>query len=118
ARADARKIDELIDELIAVRHATKAFYDSFDEQALRLTGISWEYEISVLALGFTIVGHQIHHLKIIEERYYPLTTSGHQPAEGRLRFFFTSLKNCSADASPRPFRMHEERANLRRVPRW
>jgi DinB superfamily len=72
ARADARKIDALIDELIAVRHATKAFYDSFDEQALRLTGISWDYEISVLALGFTIIGHQIHHLKIIEERYYPL----------------------------------------------
>jgi hypothetical protein len=72
ARAAARKIIELIDELITVRRATKALYASFDEQALRSTGMSWEYEISVLALGFTIIGHQIHHLKIIEERYYPM----------------------------------------------
>src|SRR5215510_8005054 len=35
ARADARATDELIDELITVRYATKALYQSFDEQALR-----------------------------------------------------------------------------------
>jgi hypothetical protein len=55
-----------------VRCATKSLYDSFDQKALQALGISWEYEISVLALGFTIIGHQIHHLRIIEERYYPL----------------------------------------------
>ncbi len=22
--------------------------------------------------GFTMIGHQTHHLKVIEERYYPL----------------------------------------------
>jgi len=72
ARADAKMIEALIDELVTVRRATKTLYQSFDEQGLRETGTSWEYEISVLALGFTIVGHQIHHLKIIEERYHPL----------------------------------------------
>ncbi len=72
AGAESRAIDELIDELITVRRATKALFDSFDEQMLQATGISWEYKISVLALGFSIVGHQIHHVKIIEERYYPL----------------------------------------------
>lgn len=72
ARADERAIDDLIDELITVRRATKSLYDSFDDQALQAKGISWEYEISVLALGFTIVGHQSHHLNVIEERYHPL----------------------------------------------
>jgi hypothetical protein len=74
ARADDRPIDDLIDELITVRRATKTLYDSFDDQALQATGISWEYEISVLALGFTIIGHQTHHLNVIQERYYPLLT--------------------------------------------
>jgi DinB superfamily len=72
ARADSRAIDDLIDELITVRRATKSLYNSFDDQALRSIGVSWQYEISVLALGFTIVGHQIHHLNIIADRYYPL----------------------------------------------
>lgn len=72
ARASDRAIDDLIDELITVRQATKSLYDGLDEHALQATGISWEHEISVLAMGFTIIGHQIHHLNVIEERYRPL----------------------------------------------
>ena len=72
AGADGRALDDLIDELITVRRATKSLYDSFDDSTLQHRGVSWEYEISILALGFTIIGHQIHHLNIIEDRYYPL----------------------------------------------
>lgn len=70
--ANQRTIDSLIDELKITRLSTKSLFDSFDDETLRNTGINWKYEISVLAMGFTIVGHQIHHLKILEERYYPL----------------------------------------------
>jgi DinB family protein len=72
ARADDRATDNLIDELITVRRATRSLYDGFDDQALQAKVISWEYEISVLALGFTIIGHQTHHLNVIQERYHPL----------------------------------------------
>jgi len=72
ARPDVRTIDALVDELITVRRATRSLYDSFDDQALRSIGISWEYKISVLAMGFMIIGHQVHHLNVIEERYYPM----------------------------------------------
>lgn len=71
--AEARRtIDELIDELKIVRAATKAMFESFDEEMLLGTGICWKYEISVLAMGFTIIGHQMHHLRNIEEKYLPL----------------------------------------------
>jgi hypothetical protein len=70
--ADRRAIDSLIDELKRARLSTKAMFESFNNDTLQNTGINWKYEISVLAMGFTIVGHQIHHLKIIEEKYYPL----------------------------------------------
>jgi hypothetical protein len=70
--ADRRTIDSLIDELKITRLSTKALFESFDAETLQSTGVNWKYEISVLAMGFTIIGHQIHHLKIIEEKYYPL----------------------------------------------
>jgi len=68
--ADKRPIDALIDELKIVRVSTKTMFDSFDDEMLQTGGTNWKYEISVLAMGFSIVGHQIHHLKIIEEKYY------------------------------------------------
>ena len=70
--AERRTIEELVNELQIVRAATKAMFESFDDRLLLHTGICWKYEISVLAMGFTIIGHQIHHLKIIEEKYFPL----------------------------------------------
>jgi DinB superfamily len=71
-KADQRTIDSLIDELKATRLSTKALFESFEDQTLQNTGVNWKYEISVLAMGFTIIGHQIHHLRIIEEKYCPL----------------------------------------------
>jgi hypothetical protein len=47
-------------------------FNSFHDETLLRNAINWKYEISVLAMGFTIIGHQTHHLRIIEERYLPL----------------------------------------------
>lgn len=68
--ADKRTIDSLIAELKAVRISTKAMFDGFDEEMLLRTGTNWKYEISVLGMGFAIIGHQIHHLKIIENSFH------------------------------------------------
>src|SRR5215216_2776692 len=73
--ADRRTIGSLVDELRTVRLSTRALFEGFDDDTLQNTGTNWEYEISVLAMAFTIIGHQIHHLRIIEERYYPLLES-------------------------------------------
>lgn len=70
--AERRDLDSLIDELIITRLSTKAMFESFDDKTLLNKGMNWKYEISVLAMGFTIVGHQKHHVQIIEEKYYPL----------------------------------------------
>lgn len=72
AKADERTIDKLIEELKIVRAATRSLFNSFDDETLLNKGTNWKYEISVLAMGFSIIGHQIHHLKLIEEKYYPL----------------------------------------------
>ena len=72
ANADNRTIDALVDDIKIARAATVEMFESFDREMLLTKAINWKYEISVLAMGYTIIGHQKHHLKIIEERYYPL----------------------------------------------
>lgn len=72
ANAESRTTAELIEEIKIARVSTKALFQSFDDETLLRKAINWTHDISVLAMGFTIVGHQTHHLKIIEERYLPL----------------------------------------------
>ena len=72
ANANHRTIEDLLEELLSVRRATMLLYNSFDDDMLRARGISWEHELSVLDVGFMIVGHQIHHFNVIAERYSTL----------------------------------------------
>jgi hypothetical protein len=71
-RANERSIVSLFDELLLVRRTTKIMFENFNTEMLLRNGTASGKKISVLALGFTIIGHQLHHLKIIEERYVPL----------------------------------------------
>jgi len=72
SRAGERTVASLIDELKTVRAGTKYLFDSFDDQTLMTIGKTRTAEISIIALGFTSIGHQIHHLNVIRERYMPL----------------------------------------------
>ena len=74
ANAEKRTITELFDELKAVRHSTIKMFQGFDEETLLRKGVNWKYEMSVFAMGFLIIGHQAHHLKILKEKYFPLLT--------------------------------------------
>jgi hypothetical protein len=66
---EKRSFGSLIVELKAVRASTKTLFESLGDDVLLLKGTNWKYEVSILAIGFAVVGHQIHHLKIIEENY-------------------------------------------------
>ncbi|CAL1516356.1 DinB family protein [Chitinophaga sp. MM2321] len=66
---DNRSLQDVLDELIAVRISTIALFKSFSDDTLLRTGMNWKYEMSILAMGFTIAGHQLHHLQIIKEKY-------------------------------------------------
>lgn len=72
AGASARSIDELIDEMVALRKSTRYFFRTLNTVQLQQSGICWESEMSALALGFTILGHQKHHFELLKARYLPL----------------------------------------------
>lgn len=72
AQTENRTLEDLFEEFEAVRNSTIQLYKSFSEDMLQKEGICFDKNISVLAIGFTIVGHLIHHRDVISERYYPL----------------------------------------------
>lgn len=74
ANAKKRDIVDLLEEYRAVRLSTKHLLKSLDEESLGRKGKAWNYEISVGAIGFMIIGHQMHHFKVLEEKYFPLVS--------------------------------------------
>lgn len=72
APTENRTISDLLYELHIVRESTILMFNSFSPETLQFTGTASNKKISVLALGFTITGHLLHHAVIIRERYLPL----------------------------------------------
>lgn len=69
SNANNRSWQKLIEGFLAVRKATEMLFNSFTEESLISTGIASNSKISVMALGYTTVGHAIHHINIVGERY-------------------------------------------------
>ena len=59
-----------IEHYIAVRRATLTLLRNLDETAWLRRGIANKNEVSVRALAYTIAGHEIHHRRILEEKYF------------------------------------------------
>lgn len=70
--AAQRSVDSLLSELDLLRQASIAQFKNFDERMLTRTGLCSDIEISVLALGYVIAGHGLHHRQIIVQNYIPL----------------------------------------------
>lgn len=69
SRFDELKLDQLLNDYKNVRRATNSFIDTLSEDQFRLKGIAWTYELSVKEFLEAILGHELHHIKTIKERY-------------------------------------------------
>lgn len=69
ACASERTIDDLLEEFRAVRHASILLFKSMDDSALQRSGVADGKRSSVRALAYHIAGHELHHLKLVRERY-------------------------------------------------
>lgn len=72
SKANTRSFQDLIDDFLFVRSSTISLFKTFDEEDLLQLAYSGDNEFSVLGFGFSMVGHQIHHFNVIQERYLPL----------------------------------------------
>jgi len=69
SQANKRSLEDLIKEFKAIKMSTVALYESFSKEMLSQLGIASNSPVSVRAIGFIIMGHEIHHCQVIMERY-------------------------------------------------
>jgi hypothetical protein len=64
-----RLMNELVDELLAVRKSSQLMFSSFTAVDIQQTGMANNNPLGVNAIGFVMLGHILHHKNILEERY-------------------------------------------------
>jgi len=69
AGSEQRSIESLLGEYQAVRASTIAFLESLTQEQWLRRGVVNGYKASVRGLAFHIASHELHHLRIIRERY-------------------------------------------------
>ena len=64
-----RTIKDLMKEYKATRNLTIVMFKHFDKEMFDEIGTASGNKMSVLALAYCIMGHEIHHRNVIKERY-------------------------------------------------
>jgi len=65
-----RTLEDLAQEFSMVRTANVLMFCSLSDEAWLRRGVANGYEVTARALAHIIAGHELHHRKILEERYF------------------------------------------------
>ena len=69
ANFDEWSLGDLSEAYALARRATIVFFQNLPEDAWTRRGVANGYEVTALALAWTIAGHELHHMKVLRERY-------------------------------------------------
>jgi hypothetical protein len=69
ANTAQRSLSEISDEFIAVREATIRLFSYMTDEMLDFSNKKNNFIYTARSLGWMIAGHNIHHCKLIEEKY-------------------------------------------------
>ena len=69
SQGSSRKWKDLIEDFFTTRSSTQIFFESLNDDQLRMTGTANNSVMNVGGLGFICAGHLMHHIGIIRERY-------------------------------------------------
>ncbi|HVM92204.1 MAG TPA: DinB family protein [Terriglobales bacterium] len=64
-----RAIDDLLQEFATIRNATVQLVRHLDAEAAERHGTANNKEISARAIVYVIAGHELHHRRILQEKY-------------------------------------------------
>jgi hypothetical protein len=69
ARFDLREWSDLTDELGSLRRADVQMFRGFSDEAWIRSGVADGKAMSVRAAAYIVAGHELHHMRIVRERY-------------------------------------------------
>jgi len=64
-----RTIENILEEYEALRLSTITLFNGLSDKALKRMGTANGNQASARALGYHILGHDLHHIKVIEDLY-------------------------------------------------
>lgn len=70
-KSNGRALESLLDELFVIRQSTLALFKSFSEDAWTRRGTVSNFSLTTRGIAFTAAGHELHHYRILQERYLP-----------------------------------------------
>ena len=70
--AKNRTMVDILIEFKLVRQSNIILYHNFNDEMLQRSALCNNVEITPLALGFVLIGHPIHHLNVLKEKYFTL----------------------------------------------
>lgn len=71
ANADpfARPLADIVNEFATVRDASIFLFKHLSEKQLKNEGKLFGYPVTPLGFGYVLIGHALHHIRIVKERY-------------------------------------------------
>jgi uncharacterized damage-inducible protein DinB len=69
ATFNIRPLEDIANEFKTIRESSIYLFKSMSEEQLTQKGIASGNPVSVRALAYMIAGHEMHHIKILKERY-------------------------------------------------
>jgi hypothetical protein len=69
AKFDRRPLPNLLEEFAAVRHSNLLMFRGLDQEAWARQGVVNKNPMSVRAAAYVIAGHELHHMRVLHEKY-------------------------------------------------
>lgn len=64
-----RSLENILSEFRSIRSATEIFFENLGDEASKFKAKTETHPITARAVGYILIGHPVHHMHIIRERY-------------------------------------------------
>ncbi|HMV44286.1 MAG TPA: DinB family protein [Leptospiraceae bacterium] len=68
----------VLEDFKNVRNASISFINTLSEDQYKLKGKAWKYELTIEEFLKATIGHEMHHLNVLKEKYLRITTDAHR----------------------------------------